>query len=309
MNARRAPATARRWAAWLVQWAALAALYDLAIHLALRPTGWIAGFSGALVGAASLRLAAGAFADAARAAEDGKALARSLAGAPPQDGKRFAAAGRIAALASPLSAPLSGVPCVAYRYRIGGAEDGGGDAAPAFAGLALAPAAIATGGPAGEVRLLGFPRLEGFPETPLEGDARARAAAYAAAASFTEIGAEDLAAAMSEPLSLAADAEHPLRRDWHVAGRRELAPDDLSGRLAEVAVPEGAQVCALGLFHAAEGGVAPDPSPQGRPLRLIHLVQGDAAALAREGRGRIALGLGVLAAGHALLAALLFFSP
>src|SRR5437763_6938 len=179
---RRGPAPARRWAAWLAQWAALAALYYLAIHLALRgragpPRDWIFALAGsgdwlaALLGAASFRLAAGAFAAASREAEDRRALSSCLAGAPPQDGKRYAAAGRIAPLAAPLAAPLSGTACVAYCYRIGGGDDvrkpvivraelvsarvrpmrRAGEAPLAFAGLALAPAVVATGGPAGEV--------------------------------------------------------------------------------------------------------------------------------------------------------------
>lgn len=332
--ARQGPSTARRWAAWLAQWAALAALYYVAIHLALRGAGppagrivagdRIVGFA-ALLGSASLRLAAGAFAAASRAAEDRRALLRSLAGAPPQDGKRYAAAGRIAPLGAPLAAPLSGVPCVAYRYAIGPGEAG---SPPAFAGLGLAPSAIATGGPAGEIRLLGFPRLDGFPEAALAGgEARARAADYVGGtsfASFEDAGAGGLAPATgapdevggtsladylggtslpSGPLPLAAGAGTPLRRDWRAAGRRELGGED---RLAETVVPPGAEVCAWGLFHAAEGGIAPDPSPEGRPLRLaLGGAAQLAAALAREGRGRTLIALALLAVPHALLAALL----
>jgi len=124
-----------------------------------------------------------------------------------------------------------------------------------------------------------------------------------AATPFEDIGQAEAERLLVEPLSLAADAEKPLRRDWRVAGRQAIERGD---RLAETLVPAGAEVCALGLFHAAEGGLAPDPSPNGRPLRLL---RGDAAtvaaALARDGRGQAALGLALLVIPHALLAALL----
>jgi hypothetical protein len=296
-------------AGWLAQWAALAALGYLALRGRVAPPGdWIA----ALVGSLSLRLALGAFASAARSAEDRRVLARSRAGALPQDGKRFAAAGRIAALAAPLAAPFSGTPAVAYRYRAGGAARDGEAApgsppgyqaagsAPALAGFALAPAAIRAS--AGDVRLLGFPLLEGFPETIVDDDAaRARAAAFVGSTPFEGLGPADWARVFGEALALAADVQGSLRKDFRVGGLQEVASGD---RLAETVVPDGEEAVAIGLFHAAEGGVAPDPSPAGRPLRLL---RGDAAsaaaALARAGRREALAGLALLVIPPALLAA------
>ena len=45
-------------------------------------------------------------------------LRRSRAGEAPVDGRVMIATGRVSALSAPLTAPLSGVACVAYRYRI-----------------------------------------------------------------------------------------------------------------------------------------------------------------------------------------------
>jgi hypothetical protein len=291
---------------WLAQWAALAALYDLALHRALHvapPGDWL----GALAGAFFLRLALGALANAARAAEDRRVLARARSGALPQDGKRFAAVGAVAALAAPLAAPFSRTPCVAYSYQIGGqapGEDGG--SALSHVGFALTPAAIAA--PAGSVRLLGFPLLEsGFAATVLGGDAAfAHAAAYVATTAFESLGLAQAGKIFGEAAALVADVQGAVRKDWRV-GDREI---DRGDRLAETVVPEGEEVCAIGLYRAAEGGVTPDVSPGGRPLRLLR-GGGDqaAAALARDGRGHLATGILLLVLSHALLAAILLVRP
>lgn len=296
---RRGPTTLPARLVWLAQWAALAALYEAVLRPVFHlpsPADWM----GALAGSLCLRLALGAFAGAARAAEDRRVLARCRAGALPQDGKRFAAAGRLAALATPppvqdalLAAPLSGAPCIAYSYRIGGG----------FVGFALAPAAIAA--PSGSVRLLGFPVLEsGFPEQECTGDAAyERAVAYVAATSFADLDAAAAAeASLAAPAAAArtADVDGAARGDWRLGGRRSVERGD---RLLETVVPEGEEVCAIGLYHAAEGGVAPDASPQGRPLRLLRGGSEAAAALlAGDGRGQAAAGLALLVVSHAAIA-------
>ncbi len=312
----------------LASWVALAALYELALRglLGVRhPVDWLAAAAGAL----SLRLALAAFAASSRAAEDRRLLAEGRDGALPRDGKRFAAAGVVTALtpgvaqatqqgagpagAPPLVAPFSGRPCLAYRYRIDVAAGEGTGSAPAYAGVALAPAVISavSGGstaggtaplPAGGagVRLLGFPTLaEGFAETVLAGErALARAAAYVAATSFAELPSEEPA--------LAADARGTLRRDWRSGGGGGLGVIPPSARLAETVLGEGDEVCAFGLYRAAEGGLAPDVSPGGKPLLLLRGGGGAAAAaLARDGRRELWIGLAILLLPHAALAAFL----
>ena len=286
---------------WLAQWAALAAVYYLLLRGRVAPPG---GWLAALAGALCLRLALGAFANAVRAAEDRRVLARCRSSRQelPQDGKRFAAVGRIAALAAPLAAPFSRVPCVAYRYQIGGRIG------PTYAGCALAPAAIAA--PSGSVRLLGFPFLEtGFTESARDDDAAyERARAYVAATPFTRVDAARLGEVLGGAAALPTDIEGAVRRDWRVSGRQEGV--GRGDRLAERVVAPGDEVCAIGLYRAAEGGVAPDASPGGGALRLLR-GDGDAAAaaLARDGRAMAFAGLALLVLSHALLAAWLLRGP
>jgi hypothetical protein len=310
--ARKAETLSRRQERWFgSRWAilvlpGLTALYAWPIRgsrEALHRWGFDFAWGGSIVLATCLLGALARLTDALRAAEDRRILARCLAGAPPQDGKRFAVAGRLTALAAPLVAPLSGAPCVLCRYRVGGDDRPSEALPPGFAGVALAPSVVASER-AGEVRLLGFPCLEGFPEAVFAGEAACdRAAGHVARTAFEDLGKAKPEKILGGDPWLAADAKGAVRRDWRIAGRLAVEPRD---RLAETAVAEGAEVCAIGLFHAAEGGVAPDPSPVGRRLRLL---RGDAAmvtaALAREGRGRALLGLALLLVPSAVYAAFL----
>ncbi len=142
----------------------------------------------------------------------------------------------------------------------------------------------------------------------LGGDAAfAHAAAYVAATAFESLGLAQAGKIFGEAAALVADVQGAVRKDWRVGDRREV---DRGDRLAESVVPEGEEVCAIGLYRAAEGGVAPDGSPGGRPLRLLR-GGGDqaAAALARDGRGHLAAGILLLVLSHALLAAILLTRP
>jgi hypothetical protein len=90
-----------------------------------------------------------------------------------------------------------------------------------------------------------------------------------------------------------------------VGGRRSVEGSD---RLVETVVAPGEEVCAIGLYRAAEGGLALDLSPEGRPLRLFRGGAGPAAAaLAGDGRTETVVWIVLAALSLALPAAAFVF--
>jgi len=123
----------------------------------------------ALVSALFLSVGLGSFWSLARGQGRGEAsrgalLRRAQAGEPPPDGGPVVATGSARALSAPLTAPLSGVPCVAYTYRMYRlTRQSGGDRneVPVYWGYASRPFAL--DGPTVRTRVLAVPRLVGKP--------------------------------------------------------------------------------------------------------------------------------------------------
>ena len=82
----------------------------------------------------------------------------SIHGGLPINGKNTAAAGVITPLASPLTAPISGSPCVAYNYEICHTGIRAGKRITDFHGFSLSPFVIQTA--VGPVRLLNYPEFD-----------------------------------------------------------------------------------------------------------------------------------------------------
>ena len=141
-----------------------------------------AGF-GAVFGAAGL----GALGHVAWAWRDTRAFVRATRGDAPADGDLVVAAGPIRPLGLPLTSPFGGEPCVAYEYEVLTHVPGSRRRSAAqqydLAGFAMAASAIETRH--GNLRILGFPILDQFPQSrPRAPEARARAARYAATTPF-----------------------------------------------------------------------------------------------------------------------------
>jgi len=119
----------------------------------------------------------GALQNAYRAFKDWKLVAAAQHGMPAKNGRLLAVTGTIHPLGEPLVAPFSGETCTIVEYdltshqRIENAKDphsAGSD----YAGFLMTPCAVQS--PVGEVRLLGFPILEGFDDQLCAGYAAAR---------------------------------------------------------------------------------------------------------------------------------------
>jgi len=182
-------------------------------------------------------------------ARDWTRLRRSSSGRPPQDGETIAAVGRIEALGRRLESPFRRTPCVLYEWRIG---PRGGDSERAR-GLALTPSAIAT--PAGSVRLLAFPILQDVREDRVRDDAGvANARAYAESAAWDSSPRESVGSALGQLAAIYTDDDGSIRKDYRLTtGDVYVAGTSL----LEKVVPNGAEVCVVGTYSAARGGIVP----------------------------------------------------
>jgi hypothetical protein len=109
----------------------------------------------------------GALLNARTALKDWSLLAAAGRGTPHRDGKPIAATGTIHPVGQPLIGPFSGEECVICEYDLSrhgrqtntqDQENTGSD----FAGFLMVPSVIRS--PQGEMRLLGFPIVEGYSE-------------------------------------------------------------------------------------------------------------------------------------------------
>jgi hypothetical protein len=107
----------------------------------------------------------GSIGAARRALRDWSLISANQRGLAPRDGRLVAVAGTIHPVGEPLIAPFSGIPCVICEYDLSrqrreagstGPENTGSD----FTGFLMTPCEIRS--PAGTIKLLGFPILEGF---------------------------------------------------------------------------------------------------------------------------------------------------
>jgi hypothetical protein len=128
----------------------------------LPPTSyWLSALVGFIV-----LCSIGAIVNAKNAWRDWSLIAASERGLPPRDGRLMAVCGEIYPVGEPLIAPFSGAKCVICEYDLSrqrpssstGNEKSGSD----FAGFLMVPIVIPS--KAGDVKLLGFPLIEGFPD-------------------------------------------------------------------------------------------------------------------------------------------------
>jgi len=253
---------------WLLQLAALVGLYYLAFRGRFSPP---ADLFGALAGGFFLLLAIGAFRNVLAARRDRARLDRALAGGAFEDGQPIAAIGPIVALGAPIPAPFSHQPCVVYSYNISHVQKGHGSSRDSdvkdVSGFALTPCIVQT--PAGNVRILGFPTLEGFADVRLDGPADlASAESYLRSTAFEEMGITKIAKVFSAVKDVLTDEDGYLRKDWRMAGE-DFRPDPRKHTIKEQIVRDGDTVTALGLYKAELGGIVPGLGQGGEGVKLI----------------------------------------
>lgn len=160
----------------LLLWAALSVAYFFWLTTVFEfPTNY---WASALVGFIVL-CCLGALINAKNAFRDWSLISAGRRGLRPRDGRLIAVEGTIHPVGEPLVAPFSGGQCVICEYDLSrpgrgtdseGKSSGGSD----FAGFLMTPSVIRSA--AGDVRLLGFPVLEGFGKSTQASYAAARRA-------------------------------------------------------------------------------------------------------------------------------------
>jgi hypothetical protein len=265
---------------WLLQLAALTGLYYLAFRGRFSPP---ADLVGALVGGFFLLLSIGAFRNVLAVRRDRARLDGALSGGSFEDGKPIAAIGPIMALGAPIPAPFSHQPCVIYSYDISHIQKGRGSSRDSegkdVAGFALTPCVVQT--PGGNVRILGFPTLEGFAEVRMSGrEELASVESYLRSTSFEKMGILKVFSVVKE---LLADEDGHIRKDWWMAGD-DFRPDPHKHTTKEQIVRDGETVTAFGLYKAELGGIVPGLGKGGEGIKLL---RGDSEAAGKLLKGKV----------------------
>lgn len=177
----------------------------------------------------------------------------AIAGQTPLDGKWAGFSGVIRS-ASPLTSPISGKSAVAFKYSVSRRVGSGKNASTVtyYEGAALASPRISTN--VGTFKLLAVPLFDMATSEVLRNEAVRNAASYIAATTF-----ETKATPKEERQTVEkewTDDDGFFRRDRHGADEADLALCHLDEQM----IAQGAQVCVLGLFSQARGGIIPDPN-------------------------------------------------
>jgi hypothetical protein len=283
----------------LLLWAGLTAAFYAFYHgrfpaPADRYGALAAGFFTAL-GIGSIRMAMQAAGDARRvsAAMSGET---SMA---PEDGKTMAAYGPIVPLGRPLETPFSKRKAVVYDYDITRTvqTSDGSNSIKDYAGLALAPCAVSS--PYGQIRLLGYPLLEGFQKEAFQTEeALENARQYVAGTQFEEMKGFNPGAIYRSVKDILTEADGDLRKDWKIGQAEELNEDH---GLFEQIVAAGEEVCAIGTYSSSLGGLVPKPSDGAQ----VRLVRGRPTEVVRTLRKKVASsivwGIGITAVANGLI--------
>jgi hypothetical protein len=290
---------------FLAQVAVFTGLYYLYFRGRFTPP---ADLWGAIAGGFFLSLSIGAFRNAALARRNAGLLDRAMAVTPPADGERIAAVGPIRALGTPLVSPFSHTSCVMYSYDISherpatSSNRGEDRNVKDISGVSLTPCAIET--PGGNIRLLGFPVLEGFPDAWQTGsNAFANAESYLLATSFDRVKLLGIFSIVKE---LLADEDGYIRKDWFLADDDNFRLNPAVHKLKEQVVTDGETVCAVGHYSAQAGGLVPAFDKGGEGLKLIQGgVEEARAKLKGEVKKNIGLGIFLLIVSQGILFLLL----
>lgn len=246
------------------------------------PGDWIAAIAAGFFGL----FATGCFQNCMLHRTDLKALRQSNGRMVPQDGKAVVAAGIIQPLrGESYNTPFTDKPAVVCEYEAyrmvstGTGSNRSSHKAVSFGGIHMIPSSINTG--VGDVKLLNFPTLVGFPAEPITDAAvRERARAFRETAVFEKV---ELKNVISRVKDLLVDDDGSVHSDWQ---NNDEPLESLT--LTETYVPAGAQVVAFGIYSAAKGGIIPSLA---RAEGICRLYNGNAQSVAPMIRNRVLLNL------------------
>lgn len=278
-------------AVWLATAGALSWLLQARYGFAAPATLGVAAGAGLLLCAGLALLYSAATAWRQRAS-----ILGGIAGVTPSDGPGAVLVGTLEARGPALTAPMSGVPCLAYAYDITETRGTGKQRMiyKHFRGVALTPSAVVT--PAGSFTLLTVPDLDAAAPSTTASERMANFERYARVTTFLR---HDSAA--QELLDQWADADGAYRSDVGYAALDDVTLTNC--QLTEQLVPPGARVCVFGSFSSAKGGIVPSSGLQTPPRLILGSPDQVTATLGSTTRTRLILGVLSLAAGAGLVAA------
>lgn len=223
---------------------------------------------------------------------------RGLGGEEPVDGEMYAACGPIEAVGlDPLVTPITRTPAVAYNYRIATLRD-----RRVWEGVALGPSRIQCG--VYSVRILALPQLDIPYELCTEPDAKRNAEAWLHETTFSgERGRFFGATKLPDPIY--SDENGAVR--WDIGDGRAASLG--AAMLHERVIRPGDEVCAIGRYSGARGGLALDPRARRHSIVLRKGKPESSASAVFGSIGNIVkatIALGIVAVG---LAALQTFVP
>lgn len=241
--------------------------------------------------------------DAAR----GTLLARATTGEPPADGGPMLVTGTARADGALLHAPLSGVQCVAYQYRLFqklrvSASSGGRQVVPIWWGLACAPFFVDAGGRA--VRVAAMPQLVDDPSAAKTEALIDRAREYVRSTRFEETSGLGVASSIATMVSeFGSEQSAGFRYDWHRAGST-LDPADL--HFEETVLGPGAEISVAGHWSPEHRALVPEPGGVGgSPVKAAtggpQALLGQTSALPSSAISVAVFGVLLLALGAALV--------
>jgi hypothetical protein len=237
-------------------------------------------------------------------------LERARAGEAPQTDGPIVTTGVVRAEGQTLRAPISGVECVAYQYRLYTSQWLPGRRhveSPIYWGYACRPFRIDS--PRQAFRVLAVPQLGDAATKQTSSEARERAKSYVATTRYevkqAMLGIASSVAAMVG--SIVTEPSGDVRRDWQAEGVTIPIETLL---MEETVVPVGATVSVSGRWSAERRAIVPGELGEGQ--LGVTLVTGAADRLGREGAAELpSSSLSVAVGGVALVAvgaALVWFS-
>jgi hypothetical protein len=197
---------------------------------------------------------------------ESRMIRRALSGVPPQDGKKYAAIGRLVPNGPPVTSPFTKTTAVACKYEI--QTVAGKGMATLYSGFAMNPSSIQ--GRHGTVRLLAYPDLKVSSSTTNSDEARRNAEQYIASTKFRDATAGKLRESLAEMMALYKDDDGTIRYDQRNAGAEST---NLGyAQFLEWIVKPGEQVCVIGHYSAQRSGLVYDPS---NPLDQVKIEVGE----------------------------------
>jgi hypothetical protein len=188
-------------------------------------------------------------------------LRRAKTGERPQEDAPILVSGTVRALGVPLIAPLSGVECAGYFYRMWYTTLDSKrriQQVPIYWGHAWRPFAI--DGAAMRYTILAVPHLDASPIPFSTAEARDRAKAFVAATTFEGGGMlNDVASAFAMAREMFNDADGETRRDW----KRDDTHDPGTLFLEETVLPIGATASAYGIWSVQRSAIVAGTSAGG----------------------------------------------